>query len=661
MRRTVMLLALFLALVSCARAEERLAKLFTDNMVLQRDLKIPVWGWADAGTKVTIKIKDQEATATADEKGLWKAELKPMEAGGPFEMTVAGKNTVTLKNILVGDVWICSGQSNMEWGMWGTKNSKEEIDAAKFPQIRLFTVQKAISPTPKDDCNAAAWAECSPESVGGFSAVGFFFGRHLNQNVKVPIGLIHTSWGGTPAEAWTSKEALAKLPDYQGAMEALDKSADNLPALMKEYEGKLDEWRKAVEAADPGTKNPDKAWFKPETDTAAWKAIDLPNHWEKAGLPDFDGVVWFRKEVDVPAEWAGKELELNLGPIDDADITWFNGAKVGSMDVWNAVRKYKVPGELVKAGKNMLAVRVLDTGGPGGIYGKPEQLSLVLPGTADAKPVSLAGAWTFTPGMNLKDIPARPAPPPAINNQNAPTALYNAMISPLLPYAIKGAIWYQGESNAGRAFQYRSLFPAMITDWRTRWGQGNFPFFFVQLANFMGAKPEPGESAWAELREAQRMTLSLPNSGMAVIIDIGEAGDIHPKNKQDVGLRLALAARGVAYGEKIEFSGPSYKEMKIEDGKIRLTFEHLGTGLEAKGGGPLKSFAIAGEDKIFVWADAKIDGETVVVSSEKVAKPVAVRYAWADNPEGCNLYNKEGLPASPFRTDTWPGVTDKNK
>ncbi|MCW8133672.1 MAG: 9-O-acetylesterase [Planctomycetota bacterium] len=630
-------------------------------MVVQRGIKVPVWGWAEAGTKITVKLGEQSAEATADEKGAWKAELPAMEAGGPFELTVTGKETKTLKNVMVGDVWVCSGQSNMEWGLWGIKNSKEEIAAAKFPNIRLFAVQKTISATPKDDPATGGWVECGPGTVTGFSAVGYFFGRHLHEQLKVPIGLIHTSWGGTVAEAWTSREALAKLEDFKPVMESIEKAEANLPELQKEYDAKLAEWKKAVEAADPGTKDAEKAWFKPETDAAAWKPLDLPSHWEKGGLPDFDGVVWFRREVEIPEAWASKELTLSLGPIDDADITWFNGTQVGATDGWNVARKYKVPGDLVKAGKNTLAVRVLDTGGPGGLYGKPEQLTLVPAGMADAKPVSLAGAWSFNPGMSLQEIPARPLPPASINNQNSPTALYNGMLAPVIPYGIKGAIWYQGESNAGRAFQYRTLFPAMIQDWRGRWGEGDFPFFFVQLANFMAAKPEPGESAWAELREAQRMTLSLPNTGMATIIDIGEAGDIHPKNKQDVGLRLALAARGVAYGEKLVYSGPSYKSMAVEEGKIRLTFDHVGGGLEAKGGEPLKSFAIAGEDKVFVWADAKIDGETVVVSSAKVEKPVAVRYAWADNPEGCNLYNKDGLPASPFRTDDWPGVTVKNK
>ena len=391
--------------------------------------------------------------------------------------------------------------------------------------------------------------------------------------------------------------------------------------------------------------------------------MQLPKLWDEPELANFDGLVWFRKQVDVPESWAGKELTLELGPIDDMDATWLNGTKVGGLETpghYRTNRKYKVSSTVVKAGRNVIAVRVLDTSGGGGIYGRPKQMKLKPVGASDKEAISLAGPWRYKKGFDLQSMPPQPKPPTRVNHANAPTALYNAMIAPLIPYGIRGAIWYQGESNASRAYQYRRLFPAMIKCWRQDWGQGDFPFVFVQLANFMAVNPEPAESAWAELREAQSMTLALPNTGMAVIIDIGQAKDIHPKNKQDVGRRLALWPLAKTYAKQLVYSGPLYKSMNVEGNKVVLHFDDVGGGLIARGGGPFKGFAIAGADRKFVWADAKIDGNTVVVSSDGVAEPVAVRYAWADNPV-CNLYNKEGLPASPFRTDDWPGVTVDKK
>jgi sialate O-acetylesterase len=345
------------------------------------------------------------------------------------------------------------------------------------------------------------------------------------------------------------------------------------------------------------------------------------------------------------------------------DSTWINGTRVGGIEApgrWQTPRKYKIDPAIIKPGRNVIAVKVIDTGGGGGIYGNPDQMKLGPAQAADESAIRLAGQWRYKKGFDLKSMPPQPRPPVLVNNPNAPTSLYNAMIAPLLPYGIQGAIWYQGESNAGRAYQYRQLFPAMIQNWRQDFKQGNFSFLFVQLANFMATLPDPCDSDWAELREAQLMTLSLPNTGMAVIIDIGDANDIHPKNKQDVGKRLALWALAKTYGKKLVYSGPIYKSMKIQGRDIILNFDQIGTGLVAQGGQSLKGFAIAGADRKFVWADARIDGQTVVVSSDKVPEPVAVRYAWANNPV-CNLYNKEGLPASPFRTDDWPGITANKK
>jgi sialate O-acetylesterase len=661
----VLLAALAALSITCpAGADVRLAKIFTDGMVLQRDMPVPVWGWAQPGEKVTVTLDKQSAAATADEKGKWMVRLEALKAGGaPLEMTVAGTNTLKCKDILVGEVWVGSGQSNMQMNVSGVRNAAEEIAASENPKIRLFTVDDKVAGEPVADLIASSgWQACGPKTVGGFSAVAYFFGRDLAKKLDVPIGLIHTSWGGTPAESWTSMPALKSIPSMADRVAMAEKSITNYPEAGKEYQKTLAEWQKKMDAAKAAAdvKGDVKDWHKADYDAKDWKLMKLPQYWESTGL-NIDGAVWFRKEVQVPAAWAGKDLNLSLGPIDDDDVTYFNGEQVGDTKGYNLPRRYTVPGKLVKAGRNVIAVRVFDSGGGGGIYGEAKEMTLAPAGGAGggaaAEAIGLAGEWQFKVEFALIE---KPAPPMGPDNPWLPSGLYNAMIHPLIPYAIRGAIWYQGESNADRAYQYRQLFADMIRDWRKNWGQGDFPFAWVQLANLMAPPTEPRDSMWAELREAQTMTLALPATGQAVIIDIGDAKDIHPKNKQDVGGRLALWALAKVYGEKIEYSGPMYKSMAADGAKIRVSFDHVGGGLVARGGA-LKTFEIAAEDHKFVWADAKIDGETVVVSSNQVAKPVAVRYAWADNPDGCNLYNKEGIPASPFRTDTWAGLTAEKK
>jgi len=625
--------------------------LFTDHMVLQRGVAVPVWGSADAGGTVTVSIAGQAASAVADAKGRWIAKLKPLEAGGPHELTIAGEKPITLKNVLVGDVWVCSGQSNMEQGIRACANPTEEIAKANYPRIRLFMVPHHVAGEPQTSVNAT-WQVCSPATVaaggwGGFSGAAYYFGRHLHRELDVPIGLIQTCWGGTIAEAWTSAEALKALPDFKPAVEQLEQLVADLKKGQDSYERRVAAWWRTN---DPGSA---KGWATAAFDAAAWKPMTLPQHWEKvAELGSFDGLVWFRRQLDVPAAWAGKDLLLELGPIDDRDTTFFNGTKIGATDVWTTARRYTVPGKLVKAGKNLIAVRVLDTGGGGGLYGQPAQMRLSRPGGA-GKPVSLAGPWSYQAAAPMGKLP--PLPVKAVGGSpNVVTVLYNGMIAPLLPYAIKGSIWYQGESNAGRAMQYRTLLPTMIKDWRSRFGVGDFPFFIVQLANFMAVQATPVQSGWAELREAQLLTAQAdPKVGLAVITDIGDARDIHPKNKQDVGKRLALSALAIAYGRKLVSSGPEFRGMKVEGGTARLAFDHVGGGLVARGGAKLKGFAVAGDDKQFHWADAVIEGETVVVSSPNVARPAAVRYNWANNPIG-DLYNKDGLPAGPFRSDVAP-------
>jgi sialate O-acetylesterase len=643
---------LFVATMQRSQAQEIAGKpylhpLFTDHMVLQRGIKAPVWGWTTPGKKVTVALNGKTATATAGSDGKWMAALGPLTAGGPYTLSINGPEKITVRDVLVGDVWICSGQSNMEMGIANVYNAQDEIAKAANPNIRLFSVPKKIAGEPQDTV-ASHWDACTPETVaaggwGGFSAVGYFFGKHLQETQHIPIGLIHTSWGGTIAEAWASASALRAMPDFVPQVDAVEKSYAEMKKGVGSFDKRLSDW---YTKNDPGTA---QKWSEAAFDSANWKTMQIPTAWENAGLPNYDGVVWFRKEFVLPDGWSGKELSLHLGPIDDDDTTYVNGVQVGATRGYNLDRVYKVPASALKAGRNVIAVRVLDTGGGGGLDGTPDKLFLTtgMPGSGQSLP--LAGDWKYQDSAPLAKT--GPMPVQADNNPNVTTVLYNGMIAPLVPYGIKGAIWYQGESNAGRGMQYRTLLPTMIKDWRSRFGVGEFPFFIVQLANFTPIVDQPVQDGWADLREAQLLTSeTLPRTGIAVAIDIGDANDIHPKNKQEVGRRLGLSADAIAYGGKTEYSGPLYKSMKVEGDKIRLTFSHIGGGLAAKDGGPLKGFAIAGADGKFEFADATIDGDTIVVSSSKVPSPTAVRYAWANNPV-CNLVNKAGLPASSFRTD----------
>lgn len=624
-----------------------LSSMFTSHMVLQRQRSVPIWGWTTPGAAVSVSLSGIEAKATADADGRWTAWLPPMKAGGPFTLTVSGPQTVTLEDVLVGDVWLCSGQSNMEMGIELVKDAEKEIAAASYPEIRLYTVPKVAAPSPLANQDGGPWLVCTPENVkkgawGGFSAAAYFFGRDIYRKERVPIGLIHSSWGGTPAEAWTSAEALRQ---HVAAFNSrLDELAEYVRGGQDEYPARVDAW---FRKNDPGTV---ANWENPATDVSGWKTMDMPRRWEELDLPYYDGVVWFRKDFDVPAASAGKAATLSLGAIDDVDVTWLNGTKLGETIGATIPRKYAVPAGVLKAGRNTVVIRILDTGGGGGFVSGASDLRLDVDG---AEPVSLAGPWLYKP---TADISKTPYPAQIKGNGSYPSQLFNGMIAPLIPYGIKGATWYQGESNAARAYQYRSLLPTMINDWRARWNEGNFPFLIVQIANYLARAPQPGDNDWAELREAQALTAQkLPNVGLAVTIDIGEANDIHPKDKQDVGARLALAAEKIAYGQNVVSSGPAYRAMKVRSGRVHLTFDHVDGGLEARGG-TLEGFAVAGEDRVFHWATARIEGSEVVVSAPEVPHPEAVRYAWAGNP-AATLYNKAGLPAIPFRTDDWPGIT----
>lgn len=650
MRNILFFSAIACLLATAAQATITLPSVFSDNMVLQQKTEAAIWGktTGDRPVMLLTSWNKKKYSVLPDMYGRWKINVSTPAFGGPYTISMTDGEELTLKNVMIGEVWVCSGQSNMEMPLagWGKINDYEkEIAAADYPDIRLLQVVQTTANKPQEEVAVAngGWQPCSPATVAGFSSTAYFFAREIYKHKKIPIGLIHTSWGGTIAEAWTSATTLKTMPDFKDAVTKVEATPELTGAQLQKQ---VDAWQAGLRDKDAGFVQGRYLWTDTGVSDAGWRFMGLPSLWEKQGLPDFDGIVWFRKKINIPASWAGKDITLNLAMIDDDDITWFNGEKIGETVGYNKPRKYTIPGSKVRAGESVIAVRIFDGQGGGGIYGEPKELFMT---SANGERQSLAGEWSYRPGLNLKDIGPSPA---SQGGPNRPSVLYNAMIQPFIQFAIRGAIWYQGEANADRAVQYRELFPALITDWRTKWGIGNFPFYFVQLANFMPAEAQPGPSAWAELRDAQAKTLSLPNTGMATIIDIGNADDIHPKNKQEVGRRLALIALAKTYGEKLVYSGPVFQSQKIEGNTIRLTFKPNGI-LKAGGDKPLTGFAIAGADQVFHWATATIKGDEVLVSSPDVPNPLAVRYAWANNPAGANLYNDQGLPASPFRTDDW--------
>ena len=630
-----------------ARAAEAAAPLlhalFTDNAVLQRDREVPVWGWATPGQNVTVKLDNQTRTARAAADGRWMARIGPFGAGGPHTLTASRDGeTVTRNNVMFGDVWLCSGQSNMEMGVANVNNAQQEIANANYPNIRLFTVPKGVSATPQTQVNSQ-WLICTPENIqkgawGGFSAAAYFFGRKLNQELKIPIGLIHSSWGGTIGEAWVSESSVGTLPDFRSdiARVALAAKNNGVP-----YETQMNDWLSRAGGGLEGN------WNALATDDAQWQNINVPGNWENAGVSawkDFDGIALYRRSVEIPNDWAGKDLTLHLGAIDDADTTYWNGAAIGNNSGWDKQRTYTIPGAQVKAGRNLLAVRVLDNSGNGGMTGPAEQLNLQLD---DANKLPLAGQWKFDAAVPLAKMSAAPLQLND-NTPNIPTVLYNAMIAPLVPYGVKGALWYQGESNAGRAEQYGRLLPVLIRDWREKFASP-LPFHIVQLAGFMAPDQTPQNDDWPRLRAAQMQTaLIVPRTGIAITTDIGDEKDIHPKDKQDVGLRLALSALAQDYGMKIESSGPIPNSIAPKGERLVLSFTHADGGLTLKGDAD-RVFAVAGADRNWFWAVPQIDGKQVVLTSPMVPKPMYVRFGWSNLPRA-SLYNSAGLPAAPFET-----------
>ncbi|BCM92022.1 hypothetical protein IAD21_03901 [Abditibacteriota bacterium] len=619
--------------------------LFSDNAVLQRDRPIPVWGWTKPGQSVTVKLDTTTTTARADASGRWMTRIGPYTAGGPRTLTVTGADpteNITRQNILFGDVWLCSGQSNMEFGIGNLNNAKDEIDAANYPNIRLFTVPKRTSLTPQDNVNSQ-WLVCNPTNINrgawnGFSAVAYFFGRKLHQELGIPIGLIHSSWGGTVAEAWVSESSLGTMPDFSKAI--ADSKVANATSPLP-LEQRVTNW---LTAYDPALK---ANWLTLESDDSNWKTITVPGNWENSGvqeLGDFDGIVLFRREVDVPADWAGKDLTLSLGGIDDIDVTYWNGTQVGTTSGWQQNREYKIPGAQVKAGRNLIAVRVTDTGGGGGFGGAPNDLRLSRDG---ANPLPINGAWKYRISVSSDKMGSMPR---AIdpNDPNRVNVLYNGMIAPLEPYGIKGAIWYQGESNASRPEQYSRLLPTLIRDWRKQF-DSPLPFHIVQLAGFMAPDDTPSNNEWPRLRAAQMKTAqTVERTGIAITTDVGDEKDIHPKDKQDVGLRLALSALAQDYGRKVEYSGPTVKSVTPQGESVAVSFDHAEGGLSLKGD-TSRVFAVAGADLNWFWATPRTEGNRVILTSPVVSKPVYVRYAWSNLPRA-TLYNGAGLPAPPFQT-----------
>lgn len=631
-----------------ANAQLQLPRIFSDSMVLQRNQPIKVWGWAKQGDRITVKFHNQQQQALANASGSWQAVLKPETAGGPYNLQV---NNIILKGILVGDIWVCSGQSNMEMPVKGWSsvyNADEEIAQANYPNIRLITVEKNVQGLPVDDLKGGKWETCNPQSVQPFSAVGYFFGRELYRQTKVPIGLINSSWGGTDIESWISRAGFKSDPYFNERIgQAPEKSSADLTA---EREKKTRAWIASlkIDAAEVAKLS---QWKNTDYDDAAWPQIQVPDLWEhQQPGAQFDGIIWYRKEITLDETDAGKPAQLQLAMIDDNDETYVNGVKVGGINGYNVKRVYTVDASLLKKGKNVIAVRVEDTGGGGGIYGEPADCVF----TIGDKKISLADTWKY----QMQEARTNGN---GVGPNDYPSVLYNGMIHPFEQLAIKGVIWYQGENNAGRAIEYRKAMPLLIKDWRMRFKENNMPFYIVQLASF-GASNGNSEkgSTWAELREAQAMATTSPNTGMAVTIDIGDAADIHPRNKQDVGKRLAALALQKNYGFTKIVTSPQYKSMQVTGNEVVVQFISTGKGLMAKPGSTaIEGFEIAGADQRFYPAKAVIEGDKVKLSAPEVAQPVVARYAWMDDAGKANVFNKEGFPLAPFRTDNWKAITDE--
>ncbi|MCX6205605.1 MAG: hypothetical protein NTZ19_05050 [Bacteroidetes bacterium] len=645
-KKSIFFLCAILFTYLSVNANVSLPKLFSDNMVLQRNKLIPVWGWADANEIVTVQFKQQTKKIKASKSGNWLINLDAEMAGGPFELIVTGKNNIHVANILVGDVWLCSGQSNMEWNVGQSDSAKKEIFLANYPFIRHLKIPHNINAIPENDVNNATWKVCDSTTVAEFSAVGYFFAKNMYDSLKVPIGLINASWGGTIIETWIGRTAFENSAEFKAMIAGLPQvNLDSITKLVAIAKTKRIELLQNVKLKDLNT-----ATFKEvELDDTMWPEMMAPKFWELQSVGDIDGVVWLRKSINLTEFESNEVGVLELSKIDDEDITYVNGVLVGSTKQWDSKRKYTIASGVLKKGKNVIAIRVTDNGQGGGIYGDAVDLKI----TVGNKKISLAGNWKFM----VESIKSQFGP------NSLPTLCYNAMIHPLVPFAIQGVLWYQGEANVERAMQYRIAFPLLINDWRKQWSNPSMPFYYVQLAPFNNP---PGNSntgsSYAELREAQTLTLQLANTGMAVTTDVGNPFNIHPTNKQVVGKRLSAIALNNLFNRKLVSEGPQFESFEIVGDSIVAKFANVGSGLVTTDKyGYLKGFELAGADSIFYYAKAYIKNEKVVIYSEKVAKPIALHFGWAADASECNLFNKEGFPAIPFRTDTWKTVSKSEK
>lgn len=642
--------ALLLLLLACAdttladvQTSPLVSPMFGNNMVFQRGKLNAVWGWAKPGETITVEIAGHSVAAIADAGGCWQVKIQPPSVGGPYTLKVSDADqSVEFQNVLVGDVWLCGGQSNMEFGLTMARNGADAVKAANNPQIRLFIVNKQVAYA-STNLLVGSWNVCSPDTVAtggwsGFSAVGYFFGKKLQDEIHVPIGLVEDCWGGTPAESWMAPGTLRKLKTFDAP---LDEIARLHTKGGPQYGSFLMHW---LDEYDTGN----NLWNATNFDDSSWKTVQIPGGFAELGVGNVPAICWFRREVTLPDPLPPGKASIHLGSIEKMDTTYLNGQWVGASSWVENPRAYDINEGVLKPGVNEIAIRVFKTKPDGGFIGKPEDLKIVLGNKTE---ISLAGRW-----KGALSCDARPPHPMPLTMENYPTmpeVLYLGMIDPVAPLAIRGAIWYQGEANFLRAWQYRTLLPDMIDDWRQAFGQGDFPFYIVSLPEFMQRKEQPGDDAWAELREAQALTArTVKNSGLAVTVDTGDADNIHPKDKEIVGDRLAYCALANTYGKKIPYAGPTYKSFKKVSGAIKIHFTHTDGGLIVKGE-KLGEFSIAGPDHQWHWADAVIDGDTVLVSSSEVTDPAAVRYAWQANPQA-TLYNGVGLPAAPFRTDDWP-------
>jgi sialate O-acetylesterase len=625
------------------------ASIFGDHMVIQRGIHAPVWGTALPGEKVVVDFAGYTTTAPVDQTGSWIVRMPVLQQGGPFSMTIrSGTDTIRYSDVMVGEVWLASGQSNMAWtvGAGIGPDTDAETASADYPGIRYFTVPPKTSVVPLKDTEPATWMKVTPETVKNLSAVAYFFSRELHRDKNLAVGIISSSWGATNAHAWISPEMLATHPDFTEIMAKSYKDPAQWDSIVHQNHLNDKNRDSIANACKVGI---EKGVFRPDFDDSHWKAVTVPINMDKTGMPGFWGVSWFRKTFDVPAGMKGKAGSLKLYARAREIKVFLNGKEIATAGNPEGEISLDIPKGLLNEGRNVLAMRMYQVWGTG-LIGSPESNPSI--SVANGKlNVMLDGEWHSSGAIE----------PPVPGNQgyyNYYSVQYNARIAPVIPYGIRGVLWYQGEGNAYRAHQYRTLFPLVIQDWRTRWGLGYFPFLYVQLANHKMKQSEPSDDEFAELREAQALALSLPNTGMACAIDIGDPLDIHPRNKLDVGKRLYLAARKVAYGEDLVHSGPLFKSMEVDGATAKIRFSSTGSGLLTRDGGKLRGFAIAGADRKFYWAEATLSGDEVWVSSPKVGNPIAVRYSWEINPDG-NLINREGLPAVPFRTDDFKMVTDK--